>query len=409
MRRSGVDTLVDARDVAIIGIPEIIRGLGKLYSAYRRLLAESRKRTPDVVVLIDWPDFNLRLARRLKREGRTILYYISPQIWAWRRYRLNAIKRDVTRMLVILPFEEEFYKSTGIPAEFVGHPLIDAVKVTSTRAEFCVRHGLDNTRPIIALMPGSREKELHYHLPAMLDAAIRLNDTEIQFGDGEYLVFDWRILHGEHETDVEEASNVAVGGNSIGEHAIGRNPQSEIHNSQSTVPRSAIHNPQFILPLASTVSRQHVETQIAGGGCGIKIIENDTYNGLAYSELAIVASGTATVEAALTRTPMVIVYRGSELNWRLIRPLIKLDMFGMVNLIAGRRIVPELIQHDCTGSRIEREASAILTNSSIRSEMKRELSRIAALLKEGGGNASTSAARAVMAALEGRQITERDA
>ncbi|HVG20944.1 MAG TPA: lipid-A-disaccharide synthase, partial [Blastocatellia bacterium] len=269
MRAAGVETLVDAREVAIIGIPEIARSLGRLYRAYRLLLGEARRRRPSAIVLIDWPDFNLRLARKLHPDGFKIIYYVSPQVWAWRSYRIRAIRRDVDRMLVILPFEEEFYKGAGVEVEYVGHPLAEAVRPSATRDEFTGRHGLDGSRPIIALLPGSRQKEVHYHLPAMLDAASRL-----------------RVAQGAR----------------------------------------GLRDPQFVIPLAMTIARGQVEAIIeeanVKGGVEISIVERDTYNALEYAEFAIVASGTATVEAALAGTPMVIVYRGSELNWRLIRPLI---------------------------------------------------------------------------------------
>ena len=174
MRAAGVETLVDARDVAIIGVPEIARALGKLYRAYRTLLKAARSRRPSVIVLIDWPDFNMRLAKKLHREGFKIVYYVSPQVWAWRKYRVKALRRDVDRMLVILPFEEAFYRQAGIDVEYVGHPLAEAVRATLSRDAFCHRHGLNPARPIFALLPGSRQKEIHYHLPLMLDAAKRL-------------------------------------------------------------------------------------------------------------------------------------------------------------------------------------------------------------------------------------------
>src|SRR5262249_33481875 len=177
MRDAGVETLVDAGTVAIIGVPEIAGALGRLYRAYRTLLKAARERRPDAVVLIDWPDFNLRLARRLHREGFKIIYYISPQGWAWRRYRIRAIRRSVDRMLVILPFEEEFYRSEGVEVEYVGHPLVGIARVSASREEFARRHGVDPGRPIISLLPGGRGKEVHYHLPAMVDAARRLRDA----------------------------------------------------------------------------------------------------------------------------------------------------------------------------------------------------------------------------------------
>jgi lipid-A-disaccharide synthase len=364
MRAAGVETLVDAREVGIIGVPEIARAIGKLYRAYRTLLAAARSRRPAAIVLIDWPDFNMRLAKKLHREGFKIIYYISPQVWAWRRYRVHALRRDVDRMLVILPFEEEFYKDAGVEVEYVGHPLAGVVGATSSREEFCRRHDLDPARPILSLLPGSRQKEIHYHLPVMLDAAIRLRIADCGLR-------------------IEEAANL----------------KPEFSN-----PQSAIRNPQLLIPLASTVSRAQVEsiiqeidaTRSESDPLNARIIEQDTYNALSHSDFAIVASGTATVEAALCGTPMVIIYRGSEVNWRLIRPLIRLDTFGMVNLIAGSRVVPELIQHDATGEKIAAEVSAVLSDPGRLSRMKKDLDRVRELLSAGGGSAAERAAKAVM-------------
>ena len=356
MRSAGVETLVDAREVAIIGVPEIVRALGRLYRAYRRLLEAARERKPDVVVLIDWPDFNLRLARRLHREGFKVVYYISPQVWAWRKYRVRAIRRDVDRMLVILPFEEKFYEEAGVQVEYVGHPLAEAVRSTTTREEFCARHAFDPDRPIIALLPGSREKEVHYHLPAMLEAAKKI-----------------------------------------------RNAKCEIRNSEAVdgvISNFEFRISNFLIPLASTVSRNQIDTILkeagAPGDIDVKLVEQDTNDTLFHSSFAVVASGTATVEAALAGVPMVIIYRGSELNWRLIRPLIHLDTFGMVNLIAGRRIVPELMQHDVTGDKIANEVTALLTDPKRLALMKLDLGEVRERLRSGGGSASHRAARAVI-------------
>jgi lipid-A-disaccharide synthase len=343
MRMAGAETLVDAGDVAIIGLPEIALAIPRLYRAYRTLLAAARTRRPDAVVLIDWPDFNLRLARRLHRDGFKVIYYISPQVWAWRRWRVKLIRKSVDRMLVILPFEEKFYKDAGVKVEYVGHPLAGAVNITASRSEFVQRHGLDPQRPIIALLPGSRHKEIHYHLPAMLDAARRL----------------------------ESASSILRG------------------------------KPQFAVPLASTINRSQVEAMISTSAIDAAIIERDTYNAIGHAEFAIVASGTATVETALLGTPMVIIYRASEINWRLIRPLIHLDIFGMVNLIAGRRIVPELIQQEVTGENIAREVKAILSNPARLNQMREDLSRVRDLLSASGSKASERAARSVMQMISG--------
>ncbi|HXU37553.1 MAG TPA: lipid-A-disaccharide synthase [Blastocatellia bacterium] len=376
MRAAGVETLVDAREVAIIGVPEIARALGKLYRAYRTLIKAARSRRPSAIVLIDWPDFNMRLAKKLHRAGFKIVYYVSPQVWAWRKYRVKALRRDVDRMLVILPFEEAFYERAGIAVEYVGHPLAEAVRATLSRDEFCHHHGLDPARPIFALLPGSRQKEIHYHLPLMLDAAKRLRIEELRIADC-----------GLRNQEPARAQ---------------LNPQSAIHNPQ-------FFDPQFIIPLASTVRREEVEAitgqaregrakQASGDAAEIDvaIVEGDTYNALCYSEIAVVASGTATVEAALAGTPMVIIYRGSEINWRLIRPLIHLDTFGMVNLIAGRRIVPELIQHDANGERIASEIQSIVSDPARLSRMREDLGAVRQVLTAREGSAAERAARSVI-------------
>ena len=370
MRAAGVETLVDARDVAIIGILEIVRAFGKLYRAYRKLLDAARKRRPAVVVLIDWPDFNIRLARKLHRKGFKIVYYISPQVWAWRGYRVRALRRYVDRMLVILPFEAEFYKNADVEVEYVGNPLVETVSADASREAFASRNGLDATRPIIALLPGSRYKEVHYHLPVMIDAALRLRIADCGL----------RIEESTHsDSQISAIRNP--------------NPQSAIRNPQSK-------DPQFVIPVATTIDREQVEAIVARsdaqGELDLAIVERDEYNALRHSEIAIVASGTATVEAAILGTPMVIVYRGSELNWRLIRPLIKLDTFGMVNLIAGRRIAPELMQQDVTGEKIAREVGQILGDPSRLAQMKRDLAIVRERLESGDGSASERAAATVM-------------
>jgi lipid-A-disaccharide synthase len=368
MREAGVETLVDARSVAIIGVPEIARALGRLYRAYRTLLAAARARRPDVVVLIDWPDFNLRLAKRLHREGFKIIYYISPQVWAWRKYRVRAIRRSVDRMLVILPFEEEFYRREGVQVEYVGHPLTGVARVTASREEFTRRHGLDPSRPIIALLPGSRAKEIHYHLPAMIDGARRVRD---------------RL------PDPALAERVRADAAGTGPAAAKLPPG-----------QSATGGAQFVLPLASTIDRRRIEGLIQAAGAdltiGITIVEGDTYNALGHADIAVVASGTATVEAALVDTPMVIVYRGSLVNWLLIRPLIHLDTFGMVNLIAGERVVPELIQYKVTGERIAGEILKILSDQARLRHMKAGLEQVREQLYAGEVSASERAAASVM-------------
>jgi len=278
---------------------------------------------------------------------------------------------------VILPFEETFYKKEGLEVSYVGHPLAESVRISSSREEFCSRHQLDPLRPLIALLPGSRHKEIHYHLPPMLEAASRLKsagmDVELPLPRDERLSRSLSLTG-----DPQNSSPRSI------------NPHSEFA-------------PQFIVPLASTVQREDVQGTIERAcrasehPLSVSIIEGDTYNALGHSLFAVVASGTATLEAALLSTPMVVVYRGSELNWRLIRPLIHLDTFGMVNLIAGQRIVPELMQHEVTGERIAREVTEILSDPERLGRQQRELARVRdALATNNEVSASQRAARAVL-------------
>lgn len=333
LRARGADLLVDVRDVNIIGVPEVARGIRRLYAAFRRLYEAAVARRPDAVVLVDWPDFNLRLAKKLHRAGIRVIYYISPQVWAWREYRVRQIRRDVDRMLVIFPFEEQFYKRHGVEAEFVGHPLAGEVAPRTPRDEFFARHGLDPDRETIALLPGSRRREVTFNLPPMV-GAVELLDR-------------------------------------------------------------ARPGLQYVLPLASTVDRAQVEAILAPVRDRIRLVERDTYSAVGHATFAVVVSGTATLETALLGTPLVVVYRASGLNYALHRPLIRVDTFGMVNLIAGHRIAPELIQNDCTPERIAAEVLGYLEAPERLAAMREELASVRDRLAT-AGDASLQAARAVL-------------
>ncbi|MCC6744543.1 MAG: lipid-A-disaccharide synthase [Acidobacteria bacterium] len=330
----GADVLVHARDVAIMGVPEVIRGFGRLWKAFQTLRKAATERRPSVVVLVDWPEFNLRLARKLKREGHRIVYYVSPQVWAWREYRVNQIRRDVDRMLVIFPFEEEFYRKHGVDAVFVGHPLVGDVAPAATREEFFRAHGLKPGQELVALLPGSRRKEISLILP---------------------------VLSG--VVEILKRSRPGL---------------------------------QFVLPLASTASREHVEPLMEAVAGDVRIVERDTYSAVGHADLAIVASGTATLETALLGTPQIVVYKVSAVNYRIFMPLIKVDTFGMVNLIAGMRIAPELFQDDCTPERVAAEALSFLEAPERLSAMRAELGRVRGLLGESGSDASGRAAEEVL-------------
>jgi lipid-A-disaccharide synthase len=285
MLEAGVELLGDIRHTAVIGPFEFISHLGALFKVFRRLSERAETSPPDAAILIDFPDFNLRMARRLKGLNIPIIYYISPQVWAWRESRVEVIRELVDRMLVIFPFEEDFYRKAGVKAEFVGHPLIEKVRATKTKEEFCRAHGINPRLPIVALLPGSRRKEIRYILPTLCEAAMR-------------------ILAAKPDT-------------------------------------------QFVLPAAPNLDPGLVEQIVATRP--ITVVWNDTYNAVRYARAAIVASGTATLETALLGTPQVIVYRISPASaWLLGRFFLKVRMYGIVNIILGEEVAPELFQRRFT-------------------------------------------------------------
>jgi lipid-A-disaccharide synthase len=342
MAREGVEPVVREEDLAITGLVEIAGALPRFWAAYRALKRAAVERRPDAVVLVDWPDFNLALARALRRRGLRVIYYISPQLWAWRSHRVRQVRRDVDLLLTILPFEREWYAARGVAhVEFVGHPLAGAVAPRTTREEFCARHGLDPSRPIVALLPGSRRKEFERIAPVMLDAAALIN---------------WR-----HDPDV-----------------------------------------QFVIPLAARRSKEEVEAltkwRCVGSGMPteLRVVEGEAREALAAADAAAVCSGTATLEAALTGTPLVVVYKESALNWHTLGRLIEVEHYGLVNLVAGYRLAPELMQDDFTGDTLARELLALLDGEKNR-EARRRLREATARLGEGG--ASARAAEAVLKAL----------
>ena len=305
MRESGVETIVNSDELAIMGIVEVGRVFRKFFSAFRKLKAAAIERTPDAVVLVDWPEFNLRLASTLHRRGLKVIYYISPQLWAWRPRRVNNIKRDVDLLLSILPFEVEWYKAREVEqVEFVGHPLSGEVKARYGRAEFCERNDLDPSRPIVSFLPGSRIKELQRILPPMIEAIEQL--------------------------------------------------------------RTARPEVQSIVVVAPSRTVAEVREITASN---IKLIERQTREALGASDAAAIASGTATLEAALLETPMVVVYKESPINWHTLGRLITVPHYGLVNLVAGREIATELMQDDLTGDNVVTELLKLLepeTNRNMR-------------------------------------------
>ena len=298
LRQAGMRVVYDVARVASVGFSELFGNLRHIWLAYRALRRQLLEVRPSLLILIDFPEFNMRLARIARRHGISVLYYISPQIWAWRRYRARQIAASVDAMAVVFPFEADLYKAVGVGAvSFVGHPLVDVVKPDQDRRTSLRAAGLDDGKLTVAIMPGSRRKEVASLLGPMLEAARALT----------------------RERDV-----------------------------------------QFLLIRASTIERSELERGVAGSPVEVRVVEGDTYNMLAAADLVWVASGTATLEAGLLGKPMVITYRLSPLSYWLGRLLIRVDHIGMVNIIAGERIVPELIQKDVTADRILAETRRML-------------------------------------------------
>lgn len=335
MRAAGVEEVVRADELAIMGIVEVGKVLPKFWNAFQKLKRAAVERKPDAVILVDWPEFNLRLARALHRKGTRVIYYISPQLWAWRSYRVRNIRRDVDLLLSILPFEPEWYAARGIThTKFIGHPLMGEVRARCGRDEFCARHNLDASRPIVALLPGSRHKEMERILPPMLDAVAQLSRS-----------------------------------------------QPEI---------------QFVLALAANRPRAEAEAIVSQHQAtpqSLLIVQHETREALAAADAAAIASGTATLEAALTGTPFVIVYKESFINWHTLGRLIHAEHFGLVNLIAGERVVTELMQTDLTGEKLAAELLALLEeerNQALRARLREVTGKL------GTGKASMRAAEAIL-------------
>ena len=337
MQRAGAELLYDMRHLAVVGITEVVRHLGDIRKALRSLTDAAAERRVDAVVLIDYPDFNLMLARRLRRSlpQVPIAYYISPQVWAWRSGRVKTMAALADLLLVILPFEKDLYATTGLRVEFVGHPLLDVVELGSDRAEFGERHGVPPKDTWIGLLPGSRRVEVERHLPPMLKAAAGLMQR------------------------------------------VGR--------------------PRFLVPVSASVDVElYRKLQSADPHLveHVHLIEDDYYASLEHCSAAVVCSGTATLEAALADTPMVVVYRTSWLTYNLAKSLVRVRDIALVNLIAGRRAVPELVQGEVTGPRIADELITLLNKHARRDAVLAALAEVRERLGEPG--ASARAARAIL-------------
>jgi len=344
MRAAGVDLIAESREVSVLGITEILHRLPELRRVFRRLLDAVDARRPPIAILVDFPGFHLRLARHLRRRGVRNVYFIAPQFWAWRPWRVRVVRRRFERALCIFPFETDFYREHGVNAEYIGHPLVGRVKPSSTRDEFRSRLGLDGTRPVVALLPGSRPGEIAHNLPPLLEACRELSTS-----------------------------------------------------------RGA----QFILAAAPGVP-DDVLAPARQSSLAIHFTSGATYDVLSSADVAIVSSGTATVEAALCGAPTVVVYRVSPLTAAIARPLIRAPHFAMVNLIAGRPVVPELIQDDFTGPAVAREVGRLLDSPAARDEMRRELANVESRLHGPRGDAVARAADVVCEMLSGKATPQPD-
>jgi lipid-A-disaccharide synthase len=335
MRAAGCDTVVDAKDLAVVGISEIVSHLPKIYGLFHRLIAEADRRRPDLAVVIDSPAFNWRVARQMRKRCIPVVYYVCPQFWAWRQGRVRLLRKYVDKALVIFPFEEKFYRDRGVDATFVGHPLTDLSAPPIDRDAYASTYKLDAAKPWITLMPGSRMKEVRMNWPTILDSALKLSSGY-----------------------------------------------------------------EFLLPVAPTLDRGFLESLISSR-LSIRLVA-EALPALAQSRAGIIASGTATVEAAMMSTPFVMVYRVSPLTYFLGRPRVKVPHFAMVNLIAGKEVVPELVQHDFTAEKVVARLSDILPDGHARSQMLASLATVKGLLQSPNPeklHPAERAAEAIMALL----------
>ncbi len=320
--------------LSVTGLLEVARVLPRTYATYRRLVDDARAARPDVLVAIDFPDFNFTLARAIRKLGVPVVYYISPQLWAWRRGRMKTMRRIADRVLVIFPFEEPIYRAAGVPVQWVGHPLLDVAETPEPRATFLGRLGLDAGLPVVALLPGSRRNEVRAILPDLARAGVII--------------------------------------------------RSRVAGVQFIVARAAHLTDEVFEPLALLS---------AGGPMGqrVRVVEGRADDVLAAADVALVASGTVTVQAALHECPMVVVYRLSPLTYRLGKPFIHVDTYAMANLIAGKRVVPELIQDAFTPQAVADAACRVLTNPLHAAQVRTELRAVKEKLGQPGASARAAA------------------
>ena len=329
MREAGVRMLADASSISVVGATEVLTHIGAIYGVYAKLKRFLREERPDLLILIDFPDFNIMTGKAARKLGIPVLYYISPQVWAWRKGRINTIAKLVRSILVVFPFEVDLYRPTGVDVRFVGHPLADVVASKYTREEARSQLGLAQDRRTIAILPGSRRKEIMHLLPDLLRAA--------------------------------------------------------------GIIRERFPDVQFALPVAPTLERNFVKRFVDESGVPVTVIDGRVYDVLRASDAAMVTSGTATLETGLMAIPMVIVYRASRLTYWIGRLLVSVKNFGLVNIVAGRTVVPELLQDEATPERIAEEIGAILADPEKHRRITEELVRVRKVLGEGGASRRAAA------------------
>ena len=314
MQASGVRAAVDQRSLAVVGIIEVIPHIPRILGEMNKLARACAADPPDVAILTDSPSFHLPLARKLKRQGVPIVYLVAPQAWAWKQGRVKTMRATLNRLLCIFPFEEEFFRKHGVTTTYIGHPLSRLAKPKLTRAEFCSKLGIPEVSRLVALLPGSRHGELSRHMPVLLEAL--------------------RLIRQRHPVT-------------------------------------------FVLPLPAGFGLENTRFWEPVQAESIKVIEGHTWDALAQAELALAASGTVTIEGAILGTPMVTFYRVNALSWYLQRWRVRTPFLTMVNLVAGRRVVPELIQEEMTAERIAAEASRLLDDAEARNSMCADLAGVA--------------------------------
>ncbi len=320
MRAAGVDPVIESESLSVVGLVEVLHHIPRIYGQFRKLVQAARRRRPDLAILTDSPDFHLRVARKLHDAGIPVVYLIAPQVWAWRQGRVKTMRRTLRRLICIFPFEESFFRKHGVDATYIGHPLAEIVRPSMTRDQFFERHGIAKDAPLVAILPGSRTGEISRHIPDLAPAVAQIRRLKPRTA-----------------------------------FAVGTPPGFSARVKDST--------------FWERFRREYIQ-----------VIEGSTWDLLAHADVALAASGTVTMEAALLGTPMVTFYRVSGLSWLIGRWLVRAPFLSMVNLVAGRAVVPELIQHDMRPDRLAAETLRLLDDPPARQAMRGELQRVREML-----------------------------